>query len=218
MSIFLHPKKQFQKQARRFVSATMRLFVFFMHIVGILNLETGDRNTFRHLSSKIVAANHPSLLDVVMLIALIPNADCIVNAELAHSIVKGIIQRLYIFNSLDFEDLVKVCTESLKQGNCIIIFPEGSRTPYSGHKPLKRGAARISLSSVCGIVPVHIGGSLKYGLGKHDPWLAFNHQDKYIYRLSMGGEISPGKYRDLSIPGAARALTREIENFIFTST
>ena len=218
MCLFFHPKERFKKYGRRFVSSSMSFFVSLMHFLGIVDLEADNRENFRNLSSKIIVANHPSLLDIVMLLSLVPNADCIVNAHLKRNIiVKGVIRQLYILGSLDFEDILRSCNESLNHGNCLIIFPEGTRTPRSGNAVVKRGAARIALSSNCNIVPVHIGGTDKYGLGKKDPWMGFNPRERYVYTISMGAEIKSEKFRNISIPWAVRMLTREFSVFLFPS-
>jgi len=216
MCLFFHPRERFKKYGRRFVSSSMKFFVSLMHFLGVVDLEVDNRENYKHLSSKILVANHPSLLDIVMLFSLIPNVDCIVNAYLDHNIiVKGVVRQLYILNSLDIENVFQACTESLKQGNCLVIFPEGTRTPRSGKAIIKRGAARIALVSGCNIVPVHIGGTDKYGLGKKDPWTGFNPRERYVYRISMGPEVSPEKCRDLPAPKAVRVLTREFASFLF---
>jgi 1-acyl-sn-glycerol-3-phosphate acyltransferase len=210
MLLWIHPKEKFQNHARRLISRALRFFTLIMHGMGIVELDAGDPGAYRCLTSKIIVANHPSLLDVVMLISLIPNADCIVRGSLYRTIVRGIIRQLYIPNSLDFDDLVAECVESLNRGNCVIIFPEGTRTPRTGDLRIKKGAARISLISNRGIIPVHIGGTDKYGLGKGDPWLAFNHRDKYIYRIRIQDELSPAKYRNMAAPLAVRRFNQEI--------
>jgi 1-acyl-sn-glycerol-3-phosphate acyltransferase len=216
MRLIIHPRDRFKKQGRRLVSVSMRGFVSLMHFFRALNIEPDNRESYRHLSSKIVVANHPSLLDIIMLLSLIPNADCIVNAYLNRNvIVRGVIRQIYILNSLDTESIFQVCAESLKQGNCLIIFPEGTRTPRKGKVIIKRGAAHIAVASGCNIVPVHIGGTDKYGLGKKDPWTGFNPRERYVYRISMGTEIDPVKYRELPTPRAVRAMTREIAAFLF---
>jgi 1-acyl-sn-glycerol-3-phosphate acyltransferase len=216
MRLFIHPKERFKKNARRFVSLSMRFFVSIMHFIGIVNLETDGREKYRNLSSKIIVANHPSILDVVMLFSLIPNADCVVNAHLKGIIfITEIIRQLYIPNILDYESILKACVESLKQGNCMIIFPEGTRTPRTGKNIIKKGAARVAMASGCNIVPIHIGGTDKYGIGKKDPWPSFNPRERYVYSLIMGAEISPENYKELPIPKAVRALTQEMSKFLF---
>jgi len=215
MLIFIHPKKRRQKLARRLISAAMRFFVSLTHVLGIVNLEVDNREAYRNLSSKIIVANHPSLLDVVMLLSLFPNADCIVNAYLKHHLLTVIARQIYILGSLEHEELFRACTESLNNGNCLIVFPEGTRTPRSGKVVFRKGAARIAMTSGCNIVPVHIGGTDKYGLGKKDPWTGFNPRERYVYRINMLKEVDPAKYQTLSKPAAVRALTGDLFAALF---
>jgi 1-acyl-sn-glycerol-3-phosphate acyltransferase len=216
MRLVLRTRNRFSKYARRFVSFTMRGYIIFMHILKIVDLEVRDRGSFRQLSSKIIIANHPSILDVVMLLSLIPNADCVVSPYLNRSVIGGVIRQLYILSSLDYYDLMNACVESLEQGNCLIIFPEGTRTPRTGKVLVKKGAARVALASGCDIIPVHIGGTDKYGLGKKDPWAGFNPNERYIYRINMGNEIHIENYKTYSRPAATRTITKDIEAILFT--
>jgi 1-acyl-sn-glycerol-3-phosphate acyltransferase len=211
MRVVLRSKIKFQKYARRLVSAAFAFFIGFMKITGIVELRVKDKHYFKNIFSKIIVANHPSLLDVVILLSLIPNADCVVRGKLSRSIVGGVVRSIYILNSLDFDELALSCAASLKQGYCLIIFPEGTRTRRFGDKKLKRGAAHLSLSSFCNIVPVHIGGNSKFGLGKHDPFFSFNPHEKYIYEIEARGEISPQRYASIPRPIAARNLTADIQ-------
>jgi len=211
MLLFLHPAEKFQKYIRRMISAFFRLFISMMRIIGIVELETPDREVFNKLESKIVTANHPSLLDMVMLISLIPNADVIVRGNLSRNIIfRGVVSKLYILNSLDFDEIVSAAKESLGRGNCIVIFPEGTRTPRDGQMRLKKGAARLSLLTGTEIVAAHIGGTDKYGLKKNDPFLSFNHTDKYIYRVRIQKTLSPEKYAGMEMQRAVRRLNAEM--------
>jgi 1-acyl-sn-glycerol-3-phosphate acyltransferase len=205
------PRRRFQKYARAFISACFRcFFVRFMTVLGIVELHPGDRAAFRRLSGKIVAANHPSLLDVVMLISLIPTADCIVRGNLNKTIVSGVVGQLYSPNNRGFARLAEDCAASLAEGNCLIIFPEGSRTARGRDPVFRRGAARLALTARAAIAPVHIGGTDKYGLGKKDPWTAFNPHEKYVYRLRLLPELSPEPYLRLPPSLGARRLNREL--------
>jgi len=210
VKLFLHPRDRFKSFGRRFVQSSMSGFVSIMHFLRIVDLEAGDRDFYKNLRSKIVVANHPSLLDVIILLSLIPNADCIAAGYLNRSILRGIVRQLYILSSEDYNDILDSCYGSLKKGNCLIVFPEGTRTPRYRKNKVKKGAARISLFSLCPILPLHIGGNDKFGLGKKDPWTGFNPVEPYVYKITAGEEILPEKYSSLSAPLAARALTRDI--------
>ena len=215
MTICIHPVERFQKIARRLISASFRGFIRFMTIIGVVVFDADDINVFRNLKSSIVVANHPSHLDMVMMVSLIPNADMIVRGNLIDNfIVRGVVRRLYILSSLDFDDIVSACRKSLEKGNCLVIFPEGTRTPRTGKMRLKKGAVRLSLLTGVNIVPVHIGGTDKYGLGKKDPFTAFNHTEKYIYRIRIQPELSPEKYLGLEMPRAVRRFNTEVFNIL----
>jgi 1-acyl-sn-glycerol-3-phosphate acyltransferase len=219
MTLLIHPQERFAKLGRRFISFFLRIFTGIMRFIGAARMDVDDREAYRRLSSKIIVLNHPSLLDTVMILSLVPNAVCIAAGYLMHryNICRGIIRRLYIPNTLDIDELSAACLQSLQQGYCIVIFPEGTRTPHSaGTLKMKKGAARLSLLSGCGIIPVHIGGTDKWGLGKHDPWTAYNHTDEYVYRIRMQDEISPDTYAGLDNFHAVRHLNEDIRSILTT--
>jgi len=209
--LFIHPAEKFSKFTRRMISGYFRFYIQIMQTLGAVKLEVDNAQMFRTLESKIVTANHPSLLDVVMLISLIPNADVIVRGNLSKNLFfAGIVSKLYILNSLDFDEIVSAVKESLNRGNCIIIFPEGTRTPRDGNFRLKKGAARLSLMCGADIVSVNIGGTDKYGLGKNDPLFAFNHRERYIYRIKIQKTLNPEKYSEMETCRAVRRLNSEL--------
>jgi 1-acyl-sn-glycerol-3-phosphate acyltransferase len=212
MKCCLHPRERFRQSARSATSAALRFFTRLMERCGVVRVRA-DPEAFRHLASKIIIANHPSLLDVVILLSLVPRGDCIVRGSLNRTLVRGIIRQLYIPNSLNFEDLMAACVDSLNRGNNLIFFPEGTRTPRFGRVPFKKGAYRLALRSGRGIIPVYIGGNDKYGLGKGDPWRAVNPQGPYLYDIRVGTELDPGAYRDLPPLLALRRLAAEGDRF-----
>ncbi len=212
--LFPNPKR-FRKAGHHFISVMFRFFTFYMTVTGCSYLTASDRKKFRTLKSCVIVANHPSILDVVMLISLIPNADCIVNAYLGgKNILHIIVQQLYIPTSLSHEEIMSRCSESLHDGNCIIIFPEGTRSLPGGQHPYKKGAARIALTSGCPIVPVFMGGNDKRGLRKHDPWLTYNTRKMYHYAVYMKDEISPEPFKDIPEPAAAKRITQKIHEVL----
>ena len=213
--LFSPSSQTFKRRSRKAMCYTQKFFVGLGTLIGGFELKVENKEYLSHLSGKIIVANHPSLLDVVMLLYVIPNADCIINASLGHhNVISGIVNTLYISNSLDFDHLTGECTKSLKEGNCLIIFPEGSRTKADGVHHFQRGAANMALSSGCSLVPVAIGGTDKYGLRKHDPMLSYNPKEKFIYTLTPLPEVNPEDYADLPAPIAARKITEKIKTDI----
>ena len=215
MKLFFWQKDRFRKAGHHFISIMFRFFVCFMTLIRASHLTTADKKKFRSLKSSIVVANHPSLLDVVMLISLIPDADCIVNSYLVgKNIVHIIASKLYIPNSLSYEEIMEKCLASLKAGSNLIIFPEVTRSLPSGQNKFKKGAARVALASSCPIVPVYIGGNDKRGLRKHDPMLRYNTRHCYHYDLHIKESVHPNEYKELPAPAAAKRITARLATIL----
>ena len=210
LRLLVHPVDRFKQASRIILFMAFRLFVAALSVFGGIRLTVDDRKRCRAMRSKVVAANHPSLLDVVILLSLFPNADCIVNGSLSKSPLTWVIHQLYIVNSLDFNALMEKCRQSLASGTNILIFPEGTRTPHSGTVPFKRGAARIAWEADADIQPLYIGGNEKYGLGKHDPLFSYNKDDVYRYNLVLLAPIPVQEYKELEPQIAARRMTEQL--------
>jgi len=200
---------------RRFISFFFAIFVWEMRLLGILTLKVNNINGLKNLRSKIIVANHPSLLDVVLLISLIPSADCIVNGLLGkRNILQVIVNTLYISNELDFAEISNRAANSLSKGNCVIIFPEGTRSVPGKPIDLKKGAARLAIETGYDIVPVHIGGNEKIGLRKHDALLSFHPTQRYHYVFDILPPISVGEYKQMPSGAASKQLTEKIKEQI----
>ena len=211
LTLLFRRTARFNKAARKLISLTFRFFVGVMTLMGIVRCTIDDKKRIRNLKAGIIVANHPSLLDIVMLISYVPNADAIVNSYLTGKhILSKIVHDLYIPTNISYEEAIRRSVSSLQSGNVLIIFPEGTRSRPEGQNRYKKGAARIALASGCPIFPVYIGGNEKLGLRKHDPMFLFNHHDRYRYNLFMKDAISPRDYKDLPEPAAARRITRKI--------
>jgi len=142
--------------ARNIIRVSFRFFIEFMHFVGVLKyhiqgLERLDRKGL------LILANHPTLIDTVFLMAFVKHADCIVKSTLwRNPFTHGPVRAAgYICNN-NGPDLIKDCIASLKKGNNLIIFPEGTRTERDGMIKFKRGAAHIAIQSQHKITPIVI--------------------------------------------------------------
>ena len=213
--IFSFKKKEdFGVLARAYVSHTFRVFLGSLNLTHTSIRKVEDKQAFRNIHSKIIVANHPSLLDFVYIMSLVPNSTCIVRGSLTHTPLRGVIKQAYITNTTEFDDVLVECKKLTDQGCNVIIFPEGTRTPRHGQNNYKKGAALIALYCGCDVQPVFIGGSDKYGLGKHDPLWSYNHVERYIYDFKLLPTISIEEYKGLSEPIAAKRLTEKMESVI----
>lgn len=213
--LFASRKKQdFGVTARAYVSHTFRIFLDGLNLTRTSIRRVDDAEAYRKIHSKVIIANHPSLLDFVYIMSLVPNSTCIVRGSLTKTPLAGVIKQAYITNTTEFDDVLAECKKLTDQGCNVIIFPEGTRTPRHGQNNYKKGAARIALYCGCDVQPIFIGGSDKYGLGKHDPLWSYNHVEPYLYDFKLLPVISVDEFKDMSAPMAAKHLTEKMEQVI----
>ena len=212
--LFTLHRKDFGVVARAYVSHTFRVFLGFLNLLHVSIRKVENEDDYRNIHSKIIIANHPSLLDFVYIMSLVPNSTCIVRGGLTKTPLRGVIKQAYITNTTTFEDMCLECKKLTDMGCNVIIFPEGTRTPRHGKNNYKKGAARIALYCGCDVQPIFIGGSDKYGLGKHDPLWSYNHVEPYLYDFKKLPVISIDEYKDLSEPIAAKRLTEKMEQVL----
>lgn len=147
-----------------------KLFVWFMCVLRLIQIKTDNPKALKNMRGKIVIANHPSLIDVVILVAKIPYSICLVKGALFQNIfIRNLIKHVYISNSMEPDQFIKQATEILHNGYNIIIFPEGTRTKPDKKIHMHRGFAHLHLYSKNDIQPIHISNDPKI-LGKGQAW------------------------------------------------
>src|SRR5262245_42655333 len=65
-----------RERARTVMRLALRLFVGVMHRLGVLTYEFRGRERLGR-GGQLILANHPSLIDVVFLLAFVPGAGCV---------------------------------------------------------------------------------------------------------------------------------------------
>jgi 1-acyl-sn-glycerol-3-phosphate acyltransferase len=87
----------------------------------------------------IVAANHPTMLDAMLVVAHLPRSICVMRADLMRNVFLGPGARLasYIGNDSG-RGMVRDSVAALREGHLVVLFPEGTRTstpPVNVFKP-----------------------------------------------------------------------------------
>lgn len=136
--------------------------------------------------SQIIIANHPSLLDVVLLLANIARINCVVKASLSKNIfLFGAIKASgYILNTAN-EELLQKSIDALKSGESLLIFPEGTRTKdkISFHK----AASYIAIHGAKSLSAIFIKMHPK-SLQKDSKWYNTPAQTLH-YEISLENQI-----------------------------
>lgn len=158
------------ERARAVVHRIFRYFVWQMQITGCIRVEVRDRARLAACDGLLVVANHPTLIDVVLLIALLPRASCVVKAELFRSAtLRGVVRATGYISNSDPESLLRQCRDSFAAGQSIIVFPEGTRSRTGEPLQFQRGAAQIAVRCNADVAPVLITCEPPM-LRKGEPW------------------------------------------------
>lgn len=141
---------------------TLRFFGLIRYHIDVATLHTVQ-------PGHIVIANHPSLIDVVLLLAVNKQICCIVKNAIWNNFFIGPVVRQAGFIPNCAEHFLPLAGTRLKAGENILIFPEGTRTKADNIVRFKRGAANIAVAIGVPIVPVIIQ-CVPRGLKKGDKW------------------------------------------------
>lgn len=205
-----------QLQARKLVCGSWRWFTHYLIKTGIVEAHFHGFDKLGR-QGQLILANHPSLLDVVFILSRVPHANCIVKTDLLHnpSMNSQIRACGYLPNSEDM-DLVENVHRIL-QTQCLLIFPEGTRTAWDGQVRFHRGAVSMGLRSAQIITPIRIVMSPP-NYKKGQKWYAIPQQ-KPVYHFIVGEDINPQTYlNEKPLPLAARRLNDELQAYFNSSS
>ena len=196
------------------IHKSWRFFVWLMKIMRLISVRGVDARQMKNLRGHIIIANHPSLIDVVILISLIPRCVCVVKKSLFHNIfIKRVIRHIYLSNDMGLEEFIERGTEFLKSGYNVVIFPEGTRTVENRKTMLHRGFAYLHLKSGRPILPIHID-NMPPILGKTQKWYDVGTRTS-VYTLKLKQEIVYSQSEHQTIRDAAIAVTNLASGAIF---
>jgi len=201
-----------RRWTRLIINRLFHRFIRFMRVSGALTY-TIDGAERLGRPGQMVIANHPTLLDVVFVIAQIRNSNCIVKAALwDNPFTRGPVSSAgYISNDSSL-DMLEEAIDVLKGGQTLIVFPEGTRTTPGTSPTFHRGAAAIALRGATVITPLVISVE-PGGLQKHQPWYRIPARRMHFH-LRVGTDIDPAVYRDAAPgPRAARMLNDFLQQY-----
>ncbi|MDA3558381.1 MULTISPECIES: lysophospholipid acyltransferase family protein [Acinetobacter] len=149
-----------QQRAQNVIKYSFKGFTEMMVKLGIMTYSVEGLEKLQNSRQELVIANHPSLIDVVVLIGMMQQANCVVKQSLwSNPFTKGPVQSAgYILNA-GSQQFVEDCVTRLKENNAasLLIFPEGTRTEKGMTlNEFQRGAANIAIRANVPIRPVII--------------------------------------------------------------
>lgn len=173
-------------------------FAKMMWLMGIYSITINNKNSIQN-SGLYMVANHPTLIDVVLLLSIIKQSDCVVKSALANSIfTKGpLLVAGYIINDSP-QQLIDECVSRLKDGRNLLIFPEGTRTRDLNRLQFKRGASQIAFDAYQDITPITIKCRPRM-LAKHQKWYKIPHRKPH-FTIDVGAQMDIQAMADQNEP------------------
>ncbi|MGI9026972.1 MAG: lysophospholipid acyltransferase family protein [Burkholderiaceae bacterium] len=178
---------------RRFISGLYRNFFRWTEALGILVVDARALDAIDQRQPMIIAPNHPSVLDALILISRLDNLNCIMKASVLDNILLGAGARLaaYIRNDAP-KSMLRLAAADLKQGGQVIIFPEGTRTVAAPVNDFKFGFAAIAKSAGVPVQTVIIETDTPF-LAKGWPVLKKPARFPMKFRVRLGESFEVGE-------------------------
>lgn len=126
----LLPPARGQPLGQRAIGRGFGLYLAALRATGMLRCDLSALDALRDEGGLVIAPNHPSLLDAVLMTSRLPRAVCIAKAAIWDNPLMGGGMRLagYVRNDAPVA-MIRDAAAALRAGRQVLIFPEGTRTP-----------------------------------------------------------------------------------------
>lgn len=160
-----------------FVRSCLRgLFRIWFGLAELLNLCRFD---FEELSKycdgkpRIWVMNHPTIVDGIYLLSLLPRSICIYKDSIGASPFYGFIAKLAHHLPNDpGPDMVREAVGRLKKGEQLIVFPEGTRREHMDTNEMKGGFALMAIRAGATIELLWLDNPPGFMTREANPWVA----------------------------------------------
>lgn len=197
-----------RRRARAVMSAALRFFIGFMRLGGALTYEFHGRERLGR-PGQLVVANHPSLIDVVFLLAFMPEAGCVVKQGLwRQPLTRWAVTLVEFIPNDNAAGMIEGASRALREQQALIFFPEGTRTRPNQPMVFHRSAANVALRAAAVVTPVYIRCN-PTTLTKSEPWHRIPPRRPH-FSLIVGEDLDLSSYRAAPLPIASRALNEHL--------
>jgi len=197
-------------RTRGLVQRAFRLFVYVMNGGGGISYEIQGRERLGR-PGQLVIANHPTLVDVVLIVAFTPAPACVVKVALFHNpFTRRVVQAAGYISNSPTDEMIERSAAALRADDCLVMFPEGTRTRPGQPFAFNRGAASVALRAARVLTPVYIRCE-PVVLPKGDSWYKVPPRRPH-FTLEVGDDIDLASYRALPPPKASRQLNAWLQD------
>ena len=198
---------------RQWARSTIRaLSLFFVELIRYLGLYTYRVERIEGLdaSGTIIVANHPSLIDALLVGAFTPNVCCVVKPALYSNPFTSYLVRTAGYLRSDSPTLIDDAVAAVNSGENLLLFPEGTRNLDDKTLAFRRGAAHVALQAKAPLLPVSIDFYPR-AMQKGQAWYELpSEPSRVIIRVLPALDPWAGLDADLPVTLAARRLTHRL--------
>jgi 1-acyl-sn-glycerol-3-phosphate acyltransferase len=186
----LLPRRLGTAAGRFGIMAGFRVFSWALTFTGAYRLDLTAIDSLREGPPVILAPNHPSLIDALLILTRHPNIACVMKADLLRNVFLGAGSRLARYIPSDQpRQMIKDAVSDLREGGVLLLFPEGTRSTREPLNPLKASI---------GIIAKHAGVPVQVAIIETDSpylgkgWPLFRRPSLPItYRVRLGRRFDP---------------------------
>ncbi|WP_156374617.1 lysophospholipid acyltransferase family protein [Pseudorhodoferax sp. Leaf274] len=175
---------------RAAISSVYRGFWTCAQWLGLMRIDYKALDALSRDQGLIIAANHPCMLDALLIVARVPRGICIMRASLMRNPFLGAGARMarYIRNDPP-RGMIRGAVDNLRAGGQLVLFPEGTRTVEPPINPFRPGITLMAHMARVPIQTVFIETSTGY-LRKGWPiWRA--PQFPMAFTVRLGQRFAP---------------------------
>jgi 1-acyl-sn-glycerol-3-phosphate acyltransferase len=189
----LLPPRAAHAAGRAVIHAGFRAYLGLLRRIGACRFDLSALDALRDQGPMILAPNHPSLIDAVLVLSRLSGPTCVMKAGLLANPVLGAGARLagYIPND-DLRRMIELAVAELRAGSSLLLFPEGTRSSAEPIGPIRGMVALIAKQAAVPVQTVLIEADSPF-LGKR--WALREVPRLPIrYRVRLGRRFDPPRH------------------------
>lgn len=190
------PARWRQPLVQLLISATVRVFLWGCALCGLMRLDLRALDVLnREQAGLLLAPNHPSMIDVFLVLSRVRHAVCLMKATIGSNafLAAGAWLAGYISNRR-VDLMMREAASAVRQGKKLLVFPEGTRTVVQPMNALKPGVGLLAKLTQAPVQVIVIRTNSAY-LAKGWPiWRA--PQFPIYYQATLGARVAAGESVD----------------------
>ena len=184
------PRRRGVAAGRFGIMAGFRLYSWLLSLSGAYRLDLRAIDALRGGPPVILAPNHPSLIDALLILTRHPNLACVMKGALMSNLFLGPGSRLARYIRSDMpRQMIKEAVADLREGGVLLLFPEGTRTTSAPLNPLTASVGVIAKHARVPVQTLIIETDSPY-LSKGWPLFRRPHLP-ITYRVRLGRRFDP---------------------------